>query len=51
MYFKFLGYFSPPSSLKHVVFISTELLIVVSFLICLFRMVMTIYEVIGWEAG
>ena len=49
MYFTHLGFLAESSTLVKITFILTEMLITFSFIICLFRLVITIGALIGWE--
>ena len=50
MYFYMMGLYEFGELYSHVIFVVAEMLIQLSFLVCLFRLVFTIYRVLGWDA-
>lgn len=51
MYFSHLGFLNNDHWTVKAIFILTDMLITLSFIVCLFRLVITIGGLIGWEIG
>lgn len=51
MYFTFLELWDYSKSVGHMVFSMTEVLITFSYIVCMFRLLITIGSLIGWEVG
>ena len=51
VYYRYMANLYQPSEFKHLVFLVTDLLVVLTFLLCLYRMTLSIYEVLTWENG